>query len=92
VRDDADLQEVLEDVARAIRSAFDDILTTAAVGSDESIRALLRHRLSPAAGGRRYRGELRHGGVRAGDDRGRLVARADETPYQAKRRRAESVA
>ena len=55
VRDDADLQEVLEDVARAIgevlgyravvinvyRSAFDDMLTAAAVGSDESLHALL---------------------------------------------------
>jgi diguanylate cyclase (GGDEF)-like protein len=55
VRDDADLQEVLEDVARAIgevlgyravvinvyRSAFDDMLTAAAVGSDESLHALV---------------------------------------------------
>jgi diguanylate cyclase (GGDEF)-like protein len=55
VRDDADLQEVLEDVARAIgevlgyravvinvyRSAFDDMITAAAIGSDESITALL---------------------------------------------------
>ena len=55
VRDDADLQEVLQDVARAIgevlgyravvinvyRSAFDDMLTAAAVGSDESLHALL---------------------------------------------------
>jgi hypothetical protein len=55
VRDDADLQKVLEDVARAIgevlgyravvinvyRSAFDDMLTAAAVGSDESLHALL---------------------------------------------------
>lgn len=55
VRDDDDLQAVLEDVAGAIgevlgyrsvvinvyRSAFDDMLTAAAVGSDESIRQLL---------------------------------------------------
>jgi len=55
VRDDADLQEVLEDVARAIgevlgyravvinvyRYAFDDMLTAAAVGSDESIHRLV---------------------------------------------------
>jgi diguanylate cyclase (GGDEF)-like protein len=55
VRDDAGLQEVLEDVARAIgevlgyravvinvyRFAYDDMLTAAAVGSDESIKQLL---------------------------------------------------
>ena len=55
VRDDTDLQEVLEDVARAIgevlgyravvvnvyRYAFDDMRTAAAVGSDESVRQLL---------------------------------------------------
>jgi diguanylate cyclase (GGDEF)-like protein len=55
VRDEADLQEVLEDVARTIgevlgygavvvnvyRPAFDDMLTAAAVGSDESLRRLL---------------------------------------------------
>jgi len=55
VRDEADLQEVLEDVARAIgemlgyravvvnvyRPAFDDMLTAAAVGSDESLYKLL---------------------------------------------------
>jgi diguanylate cyclase (GGDEF)-like protein len=55
VRDDADLQEVLEDVAHAIgevlgyravvinvyRHAFDDMLTAAAVGSDESMQRLL---------------------------------------------------
>ena len=55
VRDDADLQAVLEDVARAIgevlsyravviniyRSAFDDMLTAAAVGTDESLYELL---------------------------------------------------
>ena len=49
VRDDGDLQEVLEDVARAIgevlgyravvvnvyRPAFDDMLTAAAVGSED---------------------------------------------------------
>jgi diguanylate cyclase (GGDEF)-like protein len=55
VRDEADLQEVLEDVARTIsevlgyravvvnvyRPAFDDMLTAAAVGSVESLQALL---------------------------------------------------
>jgi diguanylate cyclase (GGDEF)-like protein len=55
VRDDADLQEVLEDVARAIsevlgyrtvvinvyRYAFDDMLTAAAVGSAESLHQLI---------------------------------------------------
>ncbi|MBA3262856.1 MAG: diguanylate cyclase [Thermoleophilaceae bacterium] len=55
VRDEADLQDVLEDVARAIsevlgyravvinvyRYAFDDMLTAAAVGTDESIHQLL---------------------------------------------------
>jgi diguanylate cyclase (GGDEF)-like protein len=55
VRDDLDLQEVLEEVARAIgevlsyravvintyRPAFDDMLTAAAVGPDESLRLLL---------------------------------------------------
>ena len=55
VRDDGDLQEVLEDVARAIgevlgyravvvnvyRPAFDDMLTAAAVGSEDSLRQLL---------------------------------------------------
>ena len=55
VRDEADLQEVLEDVARTIgevlgygavvvnvyRPAFDDMLTAAAVGSEESLQALL---------------------------------------------------
>jgi len=55
VRDESDLQEVLEDVARAIgellgyravvvnvyRSAFDDMLTAAAVGSEDSVRQLL---------------------------------------------------
>jgi diguanylate cyclase (GGDEF)-like protein len=55
VRDQADLQEVLEDVARTIsevlgyravvvnvyRPAFDDMLTAAAVGSEESLQALL---------------------------------------------------
>src|ERR687893_1874071 len=55
VRDQEDLQEVLEDVARAIgevlgygavvvnvyRPAFDDMLPAAAVGSDESLQALL---------------------------------------------------
>ena len=55
VRDDADLQEVLEDVAQTIsevlgykavvvnvyRPAFDDMLTAAAVGSEESLKALL---------------------------------------------------
>jgi diguanylate cyclase (GGDEF)-like protein len=55
VRDDADLRAVLEEVALAIsevlgyravvintyRTAFDDMLTAAAVGSDESVRKLL---------------------------------------------------
>jgi diguanylate cyclase (GGDEF)-like protein len=55
VRDEADLQEVLEDVARTIgevlgygavvvnvyRPAFDDMLTAAAMGSEESLQALL---------------------------------------------------
>ncbi len=55
VRDEADLQEVLEDVARTIgevlgyravvvnvyRPAFDDMLTAAAVGSAESLQSLL---------------------------------------------------
>ena len=55
VRDESDLQEVLEDVARTIgevlgyravvvnvyRPAFDDMLTAAAVGSAESLQALL---------------------------------------------------
>jgi diguanylate cyclase (GGDEF)-like protein len=55
VRDESDLQEVLEDVARTIgevlgygavvvnvyRPAFDDMLTAAAVGSEESLRQLL---------------------------------------------------
>jgi diguanylate cyclase (GGDEF)-like protein len=55
VRDDADLRSVLEEVALAIsevlgyravvintyRTAFDDMLTAAAVGSDESVRMLL---------------------------------------------------
>src|ERR671919_26438 len=55
VRDEADLQEVLEDVARTIsdllgyravvvnvyRPAFDDMLTAAAVGSEESLQQLL---------------------------------------------------
>jgi diguanylate cyclase (GGDEF)-like protein len=55
VRDEADLQEVLEDVAHTIsevlgyravvvnvyRPAFDDMLTAAAVGSEESLKALL---------------------------------------------------
>ena len=55
VHDEADLQEVLEDVARTIgevlgygavvvnvyRPAFDDMLTAAAVGSEESLQALL---------------------------------------------------
>jgi diguanylate cyclase (GGDEF)-like protein len=55
VRDDADLRAVLEEVALAIsellgyravvintyRIAFDDMLTAAAVGSDESVRMLL---------------------------------------------------
>jgi diguanylate cyclase (GGDEF)-like protein len=55
VRDEADLQEVLEDVARAIsevlryravvinvyRNAFDDLLTAAAVGSAESVHQLV---------------------------------------------------
>jgi diguanylate cyclase (GGDEF)-like protein len=55
VRDESDLQEVLEDVARAIsevlgyravvvnvyRPAFDDMLTAAAVGSEESLQLLL---------------------------------------------------
>src|SRR5919106_30124 len=55
VRDESDLQEVLEDVARTIsevlgygavvvnvyRPAFDDMLTAAAVGSEESLQALL---------------------------------------------------
>ena len=73
VRDETDLQEVLEDVARAIgevlgyravvinvyRPAFDDMLTAAAVGSDESIRAAARHDLAArhldAAAGRALR-------------------------------------
>jgi diguanylate cyclase (GGDEF)-like protein len=55
VRDDVDLREVLDEVALAIsevlgyravviniyRAAFDDMLTAAAVGSDESVRLLL---------------------------------------------------
>ena len=55
VRDEADLEEVLEDVCRAIaellgyravvvnvyRPAFDDMLTSAAVGSDDSVKDLL---------------------------------------------------
>jgi diguanylate cyclase (GGDEF)-like protein len=55
VRDDVDLREVLDDVALAIsevlgyravvinvyRAAFDDMLTAAAVGSEESVRQLL---------------------------------------------------
>ncbi|MEA2408836.1 MAG: hypothetical protein QOE69_2955 [Thermoleophilaceae bacterium] len=55
VRDQADLQEVLEDVCRAIsellgyrsvvvnvyRPAFDDMLTSAGVGSDEAMRHLV---------------------------------------------------
>jgi diguanylate cyclase (GGDEF)-like protein len=55
VRDESDLQEVLEDVARTIgdvlgygavvvnvyRPAFDDMLTAAAVGSEESLQQLL---------------------------------------------------
>jgi diguanylate cyclase (GGDEF)-like protein len=55
VRDESDLQEVLEDVARTIgdvlgyrsvvvnvyRAAFDDMLTAAAVGSDELLEQLL---------------------------------------------------
>jgi diguanylate cyclase (GGDEF)-like protein len=55
VRDESDLQEVLEDVARTIgevlgyravvvnvyRPAFDDMLTAAAVGSAESLQSLL---------------------------------------------------
>ncbi len=55
VRDESDLQEVLEDVAGTIgevlgyravvvnvyRPAFDDMLTAAAVGSEESLRKLL---------------------------------------------------
>jgi diguanylate cyclase (GGDEF)-like protein len=55
VRDESDLQEVLEDVARAIgevlgyravvvnvyRPAFDDMLTAAAVGSEDSLQQLL---------------------------------------------------
>ena len=55
VRDKSDLQEVLEDVARMIgevlgyravvvnvyRPAFDDMLTAAAVGSEDSLRQLL---------------------------------------------------
>ena len=55
VRDEADLQEVLEDVAQTIgevlgygavvvnvyRPAFDDMLTAAAVGSEDSLQALL---------------------------------------------------
>ncbi len=55
VRDEPDLQEVLEDVCHAIggllgyravvvnvyRPAFDDMLTSAAVGSEESVRALV---------------------------------------------------
>jgi diguanylate cyclase (GGDEF)-like protein len=55
VRDESDLQEVLQDVARTIsdvlryravvvnvyRPAFDDMLTAAAVGSEESLRQLL---------------------------------------------------
>ena len=62
VRDDADLQEVLEDVARAIsevlgyravvinvyRYAYDDMLTAAAVGSAESLQQLRRHDLAEA--------------------------------------------
>jgi diguanylate cyclase (GGDEF)-like protein len=66
VRDDADLRAVLEDVARAIsevlgysavvintyRAAYDDMLTAAAVGSDDSVRQLLgtispRHTWTP---------------------------------------------
>jgi diguanylate cyclase (GGDEF)-like protein len=66
VRDERDLQDVLEDVARAIgevlgyravvvnvyRQAFDDMLTAAAVGSDESLQKLLgtispRHTWTP---------------------------------------------
>jgi diguanylate cyclase (GGDEF)-like protein len=66
VRDDADLRAVLEEVARAIsevlgygavvintyRTAFDDMLTAAAVGNDESVRLLLgtispRHTWTP---------------------------------------------
>jgi diguanylate cyclase (GGDEF)-like protein len=55
VRDDADLRQVLEDVARAIgevlgyravvintyRAAFDDLVTAAAVGSDDSLQQLI---------------------------------------------------
>jgi diguanylate cyclase (GGDEF)-like protein len=55
VRDESDLEEVLQDVARTIadvlgygavvvnvhRPAFDDMLTAAAVGSDECVRQLL---------------------------------------------------
>ena len=55
VRDETDLQEVLEDVCRTIaellgyqavvvnvyRPAFDDMLTSAAVGSEESVRELV---------------------------------------------------
>jgi diguanylate cyclase (GGDEF)-like protein len=55
VRDEADLQEVLEDVCRTIgellgyravvvnvyRPAFDDMLTSAVVGSEESVSALI---------------------------------------------------
>jgi diguanylate cyclase (GGDEF)-like protein len=55
VRDEADLQEVLEDVCRTIgellgyravvvnvyRPAFDDMLTSAAVGSEESVKELV---------------------------------------------------
>jgi diguanylate cyclase (GGDEF)-like protein len=55
VRDESDLQEVLEDVARTIsevlgygavvvnvyRPAFDDMLTAAAVGSEDSVQQLL---------------------------------------------------
>src|SRR5918996_1678983 len=61
VRDESDLQEVLEDVARTIsevlgygavvvnvyRPAFDDMLTAAAVGSAESLQAL-RGTVSPS--------------------------------------------
>jgi diguanylate cyclase (GGDEF)-like protein len=66
VRDDADLREVLEEVALAIsevlgygavvintyRTAFDDMLTAAAVGPDDSVRQLLgtispRHTWTP---------------------------------------------
>ena len=54
VRDDADLRQVLEDVARAIgevlgyravvintyRAAFDDLVTAAAIGTDDSLQQL----------------------------------------------------